>query len=331
MKRKDDYNIGTIEWACELIDDGEVLVIPNEDCIKAYYNGLTLVSMTDSSFKLFGKNDKNSANNYKEKNKDIKKISSMIDKYIEVINGEKGSLKDAAWKFYTDNKDAIKKIVNTGMPRDKERRSSQNIALQNMSFDNDKYSVCGWEATIPSNDAKIEVEVFDGEKRKIKLKTPEIDLVVVNPSKKEMILVEYKCKGSTMLKGNQNIVNHCKDYMKVKNCDKIGEIRDEMLKAYNLLTCLKKTDSKKIEKEDFDKYTVKVGFLFVDKIKNENNELECEITDSEYSEAIKMLKRDCNEYYDELVYIREKEVKDVTLNNWKSISGLESELKNNSL
>lgn len=63
------------------------------------------------------------------------------------------------------------KVVGEGMPRDKERRTQQIIALNNMTFDKDRYSVCGFETTVSQKDVEIS-------------KKPEMDLVVINPSKK---------------------------------------------------------------------------------------------------------------------------------------------------
>ena len=102
------------------------------------------------------------------------------------------------------NLDEAVSEVGCGMPRDRERRTQQIIALNNMSFDNSRYSVCGFETTVSQND----VQIPD------KKGNPEMDLIVINPSKKKMLLVEYKCKGASMLKGKQNIKCHYKDYKK---------------------------------------------------------------------------------------------------------------------
>ena len=59
------------------------------------------------------------------------------------------------------------KVVGEGMPRDKERRTQQIIALNNMTFDKDRYSVCGFETTVSQKDVEISKKILLFRKRPI--------------------------------------------------------------------------------------------------------------------------------------------------------------------
>lgn len=139
-----------------------------------------------------------------------------MDGFVDILLSKRTFTRSEALDFYRNNRKDIIRLAGFGMKQVKERRSLQKIALYNMTFDDGKYSVCGWETVIPEKDALIPNRNKDSERL---FKTAEIDLVVVNPSKKEMILMEYKCNGKTMLKGNQSIRNHYDDYMKVLQCE----------------------------------------------------------------------------------------------------------------
>jgi len=196
-----------------------------------------------------------------------------------------------------------------GMPRDRERRTQQIIALNNMTFDNSRYSVCGFETTVSQNDVKI-----PGKKG-----NPEMDLVVINPSKKKMLLIEYKCKGPSMLKGRQNIKCNYIDYKKILDSDAICTIKSEMLKSYKLLCRIR---GKNIKDEDFnpDDYEVQIAFLFVDRVLDKYGNIESEITFDDYIDAMKIFKQLQPDELEKVLYIRCETADEVILDNWKPIA-----------
>lgn len=185
-----------------------------------------------------------------------------------------------AYIYYHEYKDisyyseGIQKRIARGMPVDKERMTSQKIAMDNMTFEEDKFSVCGWKTTLGEKD--IRVPRPDDEN---KYKKPEIDLVMVNPLKREMILVEYKCKGDSMIGKKQNIAQHGIDYMQILYSNHMSEIRDELLNAYNVYRKIK--NMPELSKDTYNEYKIKVGFLFVDKI-IEEGVVVSEITEDDY-------------------------------------------------
>lgn len=199
--------------------------------------------------------------------------------------------------------------VSRGMPRDKERRTQQIIALKNMSYDNNRYSVCGFETTVSQKD----VQIPD------KKGNPEMDLVVINPHEKTMLLVEYKCKGESMLNGNQDIEHHYQDYKKILDSDAICTIKSEMIKSYKLLC---RIHDKKIKDEDFnpDDYEVQIAFLFVDKVLDKNGNIESEITIDNYKDAMIIFNQLPSDELEKVLYIRCETADEVILDNWKPIA-----------
>lgn len=327
FKREENYDQSVIEEVNELMEDG-LLVIPNADCFKAYSRGLTVVyEITNTKFTLLGSNTSERVKKYKQ-NHAVEITEAQMDEFVERFLSKKKYTRSEALDFYRNNSKDIIRLVGFGMKRDKERMSSQKISLYNMTFDDDKYSVCGWETAIPEEYALIPSR---NKKAKRPYKTPEIDLVVVNPSKKEMIWVEYKCKGKTMLNGNQSIRHHCKDYMKVLHCSdnevirdelhrpKIEIIRDELLKAYNVMRRVKGKNL--VDKDTFSSYTIKVGFLFVDKAHDEKGNVVSSIEEGDYRKGMKRFETYCKEYLDDLVYIRAESEEKALLQSWKPIKG----------
>ena len=271
--RKFNYRDETIKKAKDAVKGGKLLAVPQSNFIRVYCNGINMIDkITDKSFKL----SDNVANGFTIK----------------------------------DKKDIISSF-NNKMPKDKERKSSQIIALNNMSFDDDKYSVCGWECTIPSDDVKIKNSKGNNKK-------PEIDLVAVCPDKKEILLIEYKCNGKSMLKGNQNIKQHYNDYTKIIKKPEFAEhLKGELLKAYNVAKRIY-TD-KPVTIYDPAEFTIKIGFLFADTVII--NGEKSEITDKDYAKAYGEKPFD-----DKTVYIRAKNDKAIKLDGWKFISGSNFEI-----
>ncbi len=157
FRRKDNYSDRVIKRIQTIKNNHEdILFIPNKDCIKAYYKGLVL----------------------------FERITDRCENLAK-------RCKEQSWD---KKQDAILREIGNGMPQDRERRTQQVIALHNMSFEKNKYSVCGFETTISKRDVKIP-------------KKPEIDLVILrpsdNPKERSILLVEYKCKGVPCLKGNR--------------------------------------------------------------------------------------------------------------------------------
>ena len=269
--RKFNYRDETIKKAKDAVKGGKLLAVPQSNFIRVYCYGINMIDkITDKSFKLSD----------------------------NVANG-----------FTIKDKNDIISSFNNKMPKDKERKSSQIIALNNMSFDDDKYSVCGWECTIPSGDVKIKNSKGNNKK-------PEIDLVAVCPDKKEILLIEYKCNGKSMLKGNQNIKQHYNDYTKIIKKPEFAEhLKVELLKAYNVAKLIY-TDKPSAEYDPSD-FVIKIGFLFADSVtvNNENSS----ISDDDYAKAYDILKKAGLDK--ETVYIRATNDHSVRLDNWKTVDG----------
>lgn len=307
FKRKDNYNDDFLKIANDFLEAG-ILIVPNKDCLKGYYNGLVLIKrLAERSFNLIG--DEKAIDNYinKDEIKKNDKLKNLLSDFKSIRKNKDFDFEKKITSFKSNINEWFE-ILNYGMPRDIERKSSQIIALNNMTFEDDKYSVCGWEATIGKDDSGIG-------------KKPEIDLVVVNPSKKVLILVEYKCKVNSMLKGEQNIVEHWKEYMQICKSKNMPEIRNQLLRAFNVYRRMKKLEP--IPEEDFNEFQVKMGFLFVDKA------YDSEITEDDYKEGMKMLKGSIEDSKSEFsesdlketLYIRAKVADNLILDNWKKIEG----------
>ena len=302
FKRKDNYTDALLKKANEYLKAG-ILIVPNKDCLKGYYNGLVLIDrLTDRSF------------NFTESKETISNLIRKVDdKYkptlIDYSDNVKHQDYDTKISFFDKTKNDWFDILKYGIPKDKKRRTQQVIALNNMTFDDSRYSVCGFETTVSQNDVQI-----PGKKG-----NPKIDLVVINPSKKKMLLVEYKCKGASMLKGKQNIEINYKDYKKILDSDAICTIKAEMLKSYKLLCRIRGI---KIKDEDFnpDDYEVQIAFLFVDRVHDKYCNIESEITFDDYKDAMKIFKQLPSDELGKVLYIRCETADEVILDNWKPIA-----------
>ena len=273
FKRKDNYNDKTIKRIKDIRKKHkDILFMPNKDCVKGYYNGLVV----------------------------FEKITDRCENLV----------KRSPYADWDKHQKEIRREIRNGMPRDKERKTQQMIAQNNMSFAENDYSVCGFETVISKKDLHIE-----GKKG-----GPEIDLVAIRPDKKSILLIEYKCKGSSMLKGNQNIEKHYEDYCAILHSEVMDSIKAEMLKAYKLLCRLHgvKTQERLLSA---DGYKAQIAFLFVDKVYNKKGKIESEITEDDYSDAWDLLE---TKDLSDILYIRCHEPKDVVLNTWKPLehSGL---------
>ena len=316
FKRKDNYNDDFLKKANELLEAG-ILIVPNKDYLKGYYNGLVLIDrLTERSFNLIG--DEKDINNYIDKDEIKKndKLKNLLSDYKSIRKNKDFDFEKKITSF-KNNIEEWFEILNYGMPRDQERKTSQIIALNNMTFEDDKYSVCGWETTIGKKDSGADTK-------------PEIDLVVVNPSKNEMILVEYKCQKKSMLGQKQNIFAHWKDYMQICESKNMPEIKKQLLRAFNVYRRMKKLAP--IPEEVFEEFQVKVGFLFVDRTYDNNGKLVSFITDKDYYEGMRLLRselRSIRSKYSEsdlkeTLYIRAKTTDNLILDNWKKIADNET-------
>lgn len=257
FRRKDDYCAEVIEETRRLLKrcdeiGKEVLVIPGEQSLIFYYRGKPFFSLSDKSWECFSK----SYNKYfNEKDKVPENVNpEKASKVLSDLKKVKASETKEAIQFYFDNLEIILPCIGAGLPSDKERASQQVIALNNsFRFDEDlgeveQYWVCGFEAAIPE-------QYFPN------LKKPEIDLVAVNPYKKEILLIEYKCTEGALLYNKCNIVKHCNDYLDILyNSDNSlkEDLTGELLKAYNLMLKIYEKPEWELRKEEFH---MNIGFL----------------------------------------------------------------------
>ena len=281
--RKTDYKNEVLFEIKELWDKyDDLLIVPNDKCFKGYIKGITFIDkITESSFNLTN------------------------------CNSEKQSDRRLNKKLFSDNYSEYTKEFLTKMPEDRERRTSQVIAIDNRKFEMGTFSVCGWETVISQNDVYIEG----------KNGNPEIDMVIVKPSnvpsENRIIFVEYKCCGDSMLKGNQDLGNHYRDYKALIESDAINHIKKELLKSYELMYQIKHINNGakiSLNPDDFKK--VEIGFLFVDKVDIDGRK--AEITKQQYDEA----KKKFTYVFDdkELLFSRAETVDKVNLNKWDKIT-----------
>ncbi len=281
--RKDDYKENVITRIKSIIDKhDDILFVPNEKCVKGYYKGLVL----------------------------FEKITDKCENLV----------KRSPHKKWDEGPAEILDVIGKGMPRDKERKTQQIIALNNMPFSDGSYSVCGFETVISTNDIKIEGKGGG----------PEIDLVAIrpdkDPKKRSILLIEYKCLGSSMIKGNQDIVHHYNDYKQILEWDGIDVFKQQMIKSYKLLCEFYdvKPNEKYLDPKD---YKVQIAFLFVDKVIDEKRNVESEITSDDYDKAWNMLKENGADLSD-VLYIRCRKVEDVNLNLWKPLKNTHLKITN---
>ena len=269
FKRKDDYNDKTIKRIKDISEKhNDILFVPNKDCVKGYYNGLVV----------------------------FEKITDQCENLV----------KRSPYADWDKHQDEILHEIEKGMPRDRERKTQQIIAQNNMTFAENDYSVCGFETVISTNDLHIEG----------KNGGPEIDLVAIRPDKGSILLIEYKCKGSSMLNGNQNIERHYEDYRAILHSEVMDSIKAEMLKAYKLLCRLHGVKAQERLLTP-DGYKAQIAFLFVDKVYDKDGNIESEITDDDYSDAWDLIE---SKDLSDILYIRCHEPKDVVLNSWKPLA-----------
>ena len=309
FQRRDNYEDDFLKKVNAFLKAG-ILVVPNKDCLKGYFNGLVLIDrLTERSFNLIG--SENAINNYilKEEINKNDRLKAILADYRDNI---KNKDYDTKLRFFDETKNDWFEILKYGMQRDKERKSSQKIALSNMTFEDENYSVCGWETTIGKDDSNLN-------------KKPEIDLVVVNPSQKEMILVEYKCKKESMLGEKQDIFNHWEEYMQIcKSANKDEpEIKNQLLKAFNVYRRIKELPP--IPEKDFGSFKVKVGFLFVDQTFDDKGTIVSSISEADYKKGRKRLTEKLsvsNHSLSDLsktLYIRVRTANNLELNSWKNL------------
>lgn len=275
--RKDDYSEVTLQSARDLEEefDGKLVSIPNVDGIYCYYNGLRFLSIKANSIEPFSKS----------KSKDPKK-SEYIDKrnaIREQILAEKSI--ERRIKKYKDKKTDIEDIMENSMTQDVERYSQQVIVNRNMSFEENSYSVCGMETTIPSRYLSAQ---SDG-----KGKRAEVDMVIINPEQKILYLVEYKCGKKATFGEKQNIKNHCRDYGEIlAKADEMNLVR-EMIKSCNVM---RKIHNKKLlSLDDADKYEINILFLLTKQPCDEVNKPIDNLTDEDVGKAKDLVKKTAQE------------------------------------
>lgn len=305
FKRKTDYSEGLKDDIRKILDTyNDILIMPNRSGFKGYYKGIVLLeNISERCFNIVDRNP--------EGDSDIAQNNSLSNDLCDAQNNALSDEVNANFgkdlkallrrreenitRFYAEDfHEKIEKLYAERMCNDRERRSSQIIALDNMSYKYDRYSVCGWETTIPLHD------VYDIGKQG----APEIDMVLVNPAEKTIMLVEYKCLGTSMLEGAQNLLNHYHDYKAVLRAKAFEHIKTEMLKAYKLMYEIKNPEETFIY-EEID-WKTKIGFLFVDMVEVDGRV--SEITEEDYQAVIN--REDFSEVMEdaEIMYIRARRV-----------------------
>ena len=267
--RKDDYSEEKLQNVRDLEEefDGKLVSIPNIDGIYCYYNGLRFISIKAKSIDPFSKS----------KSKDHKKRDkrNVIRQEILSENTIEGRIKK-----YKDNKAAIEWVMEHSMSQDAERYSEQVIAKRNMSFDDNAYSICGMETTI---------SVQSNGKRK----NAEVDMVIINPVKKKIYLVEYKCGKKSTFVNKQNIEAHCRDYGEIlAKTDEINLVK-QMIKSCNVM---RKIQNKQLlSLDDIDKYEINILFLLTKQPCDEVNKPIDNLTDQDIKKARERVLRTAQE------------------------------------
>ena len=262
--RKDDYSKVSLQSARDLEEefDGKLVSIPNVDGIYCYYNGLRLLSIKTNSIEPFSKSE--SKDFEKSENRNAIRGEILAEKSIE------GRIKK-----YRDKKTDIEDIMENSMTQDAERYSQQVIVKRNMSFEENAYSVCGMETTIPSRYLSAQ---SDG-----KGKRAEVDMVIINSEQKILYLVEYKCGKKTTFGEKQNIKDHCRDYGDI--LAKAGEMDlvREMIKSCNVMRMIH--NKKVISLDDANKYEINILFLFTKQSCDKVNKPKDNLTDDDINKA----------------------------------------------
>lgn len=217
-----------------------ILAIPNESSIICYRGCMPFVTIYEDRWVRF-------SDSYKKrfpKGYSFEKIYKDYRSFL--LNPED------AWK----NLSIVLDAVWQGMPTDVEKHTQHIIACNHQSFDDCAFSVCGVETCIPSE------FMLNGHK-------PEIDFVAFCPNRREMLLIEYKCKYSSLYpsKGS-GIREHWIDYTEItRNADRIGLV-SEMMNAYNLLRKIKGKNPCLIEPDDI---SLRAAFLLTGNHYKEDN------------------------------------------------------------
>ncbi|MBR1697137.1 MAG: hypothetical protein IJ712_02795 [Anaerovibrio sp.] len=262
--RKDDYKEETIEQVRSLISNAKkigysVLAIPGENSILCYYAGYAFAEIKDDVVKCV------LSDSYeKYLGSDWENIKSDLKTFINNSNNNYRNLK------------ALLDGVACAQPQEHERHTQHPIAVNNISYENGSYSVCGFETAIPST-------YFPDKKR------PEIDLVIICPDEHRMMLVEYKCTQG-VLKGPQGVVAHGIDYNNVKEKYKEIGLVSEMIKAYNLMNRIYNGNARTLTDKDIQ--SIDIMFLltgsWVKRQPDEKKDTGLSVEDN--SRAIKMIK-----------------------------------------
>ncbi len=240
FRRKRSYDEKAIDDIQRLVKasrelEKSILTIPHEESIICYYGCMPFVTISESSWDRFSEAYKK----YFPEGYSFEKINSDYRAFL--LNDENN------WKNLSDVLDAVWK----GMPRDVEKHTQHLIACNHQTFEGNKYSVCGVETCIPS------AFMSNGHK-------PEVDFVAFCPDKKEMLLIEYKCKyGSLYPSKGSGIREHWIDYTQIKRKAEKPKKSDlflvrEMLNAYNLLREINGKKPSGVNPEDVK---LKVAFL----------------------------------------------------------------------
>lgn len=261
--RKNDYDMITLKKVQTLIEASKkigysILTIPGVDCIYCYYAGYSFAEISNEVKFVLG---------------DGYKTYFGVNDWNEMKQNYESYLYNSS-----NNWSNLKKVlegVAQAQPRDYERHTQHEIAINNIKFSNSSYSVCGFETAIP--------EHYFAEKKK-----PEADLVVICPDEHRIILVEFKCRVSS-LSGSCGVVKHCTDYIDiVDKCVEIGFIK-EMVKAYNLMNKLYGGSADELDASDITK--IDIAFLITGSSSKDNDEnAKGKIKENNNKSAIKMIK-----------------------------------------
>lgn len=259
FKREHNYSIAIdkVRGLCNQYGEN-VFPVPNENSIICYYQGKPFVQINDTSWTPF-------SNSYVKHFKSQKTGESIRDK----------SNKDKLESNYTTHKDEILYAIGKGLSRDKERCSEQYIAQHAMcDFKNDGYVICGMETCIPN---------ISGE----------IDMVAINPKKKKILLIEYKCQYGALITSKANIKKHYEDYNNIleliKNEDKSNNFITGILNAYEVMCKLYNAPCcrNKLKADDF---SVEIVFLITNCPYHEKNNRKGNLGKSSYKRAQELLK-----------------------------------------
>ncbi len=187
--RKGDYDENLLKKCKKLISlagkiHGEkkydILAVPNEKCIRFYFEGFpfaeTRIRGKKLVFILHKSMDKDKKESYAKyfAEEDKKKVWDLAKSDFEgcIFDPHNG----------INNLKIILEGTACAQPNDKERHTQHYIALNHLTYNEDSYSLCGYETTISPSFFKE------------KPKQAGIDFVLICPKDKRLILVEFKCQ-----------------------------------------------------------------------------------------------------------------------------------------